>query len=57
LSAGSNASSVTLSSVRRTGRMRCALQTKSVSAVSIGTISIVPARASASFSMSAADPG
>ena len=42
LSAGSNASSVMLKSVIRTGTMRLLLQTKSVSGASIGAISSVP---------------
>ena len=51
---GSNASSVMLNSVTRTGTMRFLLQTNSVSGASIGTISSVPDCASALFASSCA---
>src|SRR5919198_6525059 len=54
---GSKASSVIVNSVSRTGRMRCALQTKSVSGASSGAISSVPAPASAWFACSVALAG
>src|SRR6185503_6981345 len=57
LSAGSNASSVTLKSVMRTGTIRCELQTNSVSADCMGTSSIVPRAARASLAISAAAEG